>query len=100
MICKGFGVAQTVGPEPAVLSGFSPIDECQRRKFSAKEPEDMLKSGSVTSMGLPKYLLIFFSINAENRVIIHERITICSQKHDPDILHLSVHRHRLWRIDE
>ena len=26
-------------------------------KFSAKNPEDMLKLGSVASMGLPKYLL-------------------------------------------
>jgi hypothetical protein len=34
----------------------SSVDECQRRKFSAKNPEDMLKLGSVTSMGLPKYL--------------------------------------------
>ena len=34
----------------------SSVDECQPRKFSAKNPEDMLKLGSVTSMGLPKYL--------------------------------------------
>jgi hypothetical protein len=40
----------------------SSVDECQRRKFSAKNPENMLKLGSVASMGLPKYLLIFFSI--------------------------------------
>ena len=39
----------------------SSVDECQRRKFSAKNPEDMLKLGSVASMGLPKYLLIFLS---------------------------------------
>ena len=32
----------------------SSVDECQRRKFSAKNPEDMLKLGSVASMGLPK----------------------------------------------
>ena len=37
----------------------SSVDECQRRKFSAKNPEDMLKLRSVASMGLPKYLLIF-----------------------------------------
>lgn len=30
------------------------VDECQRRKFSAKNPVDMLKLGSVASMGLPK----------------------------------------------
>ena len=39
----------------------SSVDECQRRKLSAKNPEDMLKLGSVASMGLPKYLLIFLS---------------------------------------
>jgi diamine N-acetyltransferase len=35
----------------------SSVDECQRRKFSAKNPEDMLKLGSVASMVLPKYLM-------------------------------------------
>ena len=44
----------------------SSVDECQRRKFSAKNPEDMLKLGSVASMGLPKYLLILRSRNTED----------------------------------
>jgi len=35
----------------------SSVDECQRRKFSAQRPEDMLKLVSVASMSLPKYLL-------------------------------------------
>jgi hypothetical protein len=39
----------------------SSVDECRRRKFSAKNPEDMLKFGSVTGMGLPEYYLIFCS---------------------------------------
>jgi hypothetical protein len=34
----------------------SSVDECQRQKLSAKNPEDMLKLGSVASMALPKYL--------------------------------------------
>ena len=35
----------------------SSVDECQRRKFSAKKPEDMLKLGPGASKGLPKYFL-------------------------------------------
>jgi hypothetical protein len=43
-------------------TGQNMVDDCRQRKLSAQKPEDMLKLGSVASMGLPKYLLIFFSI--------------------------------------
>ena len=43
------------------VAGDQYSNECQRRKFSAKNPENMLKLGSVASMGLPKYLLILLS---------------------------------------
>ena len=53
------GIADAHGKTSAqvILRWHSSVDECQRRKFSAKNPEDMLKLGSVASMGLPKYLL-------------------------------------------
>ena len=52
----------------------SSVDECQRRKFSAKNPEDMLKLGSVASMGLPKYLLKLLVI--DNRDLVEgKRVT-------------------------
>jgi hypothetical protein len=35
----------------------SSVDECQRRKFPAKKPRDMLKLGSGANTGLPKYFL-------------------------------------------
>ena len=41
------------------------VDDSQRRIFSAKNPEDMLKLGSIASMGLPKYLLSFLPIGME-----------------------------------
>ena len=44
------------------VAGDQYSNECQRRKFSAKNPENMLKLGSVASMGLPKYLLKFCTI--------------------------------------
>jgi len=39
----------------------SSVDECQRRKFSAKNPRDMLKLGSGANTGLPKYFLILLT---------------------------------------
>jgi hypothetical protein len=40
-------------------TGQNMVDDCRQRKLSAQKPEDMLKSGSVASMGLLKY---FFEI--------------------------------------
>ena len=53
----GFTPLLTTLPPRFIRRWRSSVDECQRRKFSAKNPEDMLKLGSVASMGLPKYLL-------------------------------------------
>jgi 8-oxo-dGTP pyrophosphatase MutT (NUDIX family) len=38
-------------------TGQNMVDDCRQRKLSAQKPEDMLKSGSVASMGLLKYFL-------------------------------------------
>jgi hypothetical protein len=47
----------------------SSVDECQRRKFPAKKPRDMLKLGSGANTGLPKYFLIFRSaVNGNLRI--------------------------------
>lgn len=37
-------------------TGQNMVDDCRQRKLSAQKPEDMLKSGSVASMGLLKLL--------------------------------------------
>lgn len=97
-ICLGAQTNPDRGSFFAGLSGYATNYHFQKAALCGT----LIVARNMAVRGLAEaiYLLILFSINAENRVIIHERITICSQKHDPDILHLSVHRHRLWRIDE
>ena len=55
----------------------SSVDECQRRKYSAKNPEDMLKLGSVASMGLPKYLLSYMTMEQQLSEVDHEHFRSC-----------------------
>ena len=76
------------------------LSHATSENFQKKPREYAIIGAGKPPPGFSKKLSILLSIFAEKRVAVRERITICSQKHDSDIFHISVHRYRLWHSDE